>query len=271
MRPIAILDKSATKEICTINEILYSHLHSFSYGVNMEINIGIGNNREKLKIGDKYTIIFLDKKSVVFTLSNKGTIELNTNEFITVYRFVPPIFYNLIYNKIPNTQDLLGVQFKRYITSKNNQVKYFIFGLRKKALMLISDKETLHPKEVNIVTQINNPLSEHGEIYNYSEISQKDLKAYSYYTHKDGKISKTKEGIGQPVYLPQDDELAISALDNYILPKYELKMESSLLEVGDKILIGKVPHLIIEKDVFHYNKTPTTFLVAGTHSKAKND
>lgn len=266
MKVIAILNETAKNAYIGSEDIIFVHVHSFVYGVSLEVNVGIPEDIAALEKETKYTLIFEDRKSVVFTLAKKQSATVGDRD-LSIYRFVSPIFYKLIHNTIPNTLSFLGVDFKRYIQMKNNQMKYFIFGLRKKALIVINNPDTLEPMETHITRQLGQADRKVTEPYVATKIEDLETKAFNYYSKKDNKTTVTTRGVGQPTYLPQDDDLAINALDNFLIPIYQLKMDLSLYETGDKLTVGGYNVVVMEKDEYHFQGDIQTFVIVGRHSK----
>jgi hypothetical protein len=230
-------------------DIYYTLIREYSYGIGFEVNIGIPYQNTKLEQDKEYFIYFVDSNSQIKLYLHSIYYETIGKDKLVIYKFVNRIFSKMLKNKLPNNFTYLEVDFKTYVKERNNQLAYFAFGLRKKGLMLVNKngktssihiQKKLHEKPKDIEAFIVKPLLGF------------ELKAPNYYTKQGGKIIRTKNGKSDPIYLPFATKEDINGLDNYLIPAYELMGVISMYELGDVVKINDKPYIIIEKEAFFY-------------------
>ena len=153
MKVSYIFDKD--KILLQPQDISFQHIHSFVYGVSLEIFIGLDEDFPLLEVSKEYTLAFYDLPTSKFLLYEKTQAQIE-DKTLTIYRFVKKIYKKILDNKLPNNTKILGVNFKKYVREKDNQLKFFIFELRKKSLVLINN-EKLEPKQEHIVKLLTQP------------------------------------------------------------------------------------------------------------------
>jgi len=261
---IGISDKQNKKTIIVENEIIYRLEKQFCYGVSLEFRIGVRKDKEELELNKEYTLLADGSRGGQYYLYAKLSERIG-KENISVYCFVKSVYEKLLNNEIPNDYKYLGVDFKTFIKSNNNQLKYFSMGLKKKGTIVVNNEDG-EPTNVHVNKALSAKVAP-IEPTDIREIQGYELSRKNYYTtHADGSMDKTKNGKSKALFLPKATKEEIRGLDTYLLAKYELWGYRVSANIGDKIKIKEDDCVIMEKETFIYSRTFTTFLVAGVIS-----
>ncbi len=246
-------------KIISNDDVYYSLIREYSYGVGLEVRVGIPYQNTKLKQDEEYFIYFADNSSQIKLYLHSITHEQIGRDKLVVYTFVDRVFSKMLKNKLPNSFSYLDVDFKTYVKERNNQLKFFAFNLRKKGLMLINKNGKT--QSIHIQKKLHEKPKE-SEAFVVKPLDGYDLKAPNYYTKINGKVVRTQNGKSDPVYLPFATKEDINGLDNYLIPAYELLGTISMYELGDVVKINDKPYIIIEKESFMYMDKRQVYLVA---------
>lgn len=255
------------KIIVDTDNILYRLEKSFIYGVSLEIWLGT-STEFGLVIGEEYQLYFNDKDSAFFTLTEKATETIDIQP-LKIYKFVKKLNHQLKNNTLPNNASAFSVSLKEYITEKENQLKFIMFKLRCKSLCLVNDKGTLEPIQKHIMELLMTQPIEDKNNYDVKVLEGKTVRKLNYYTIlEDGSYPRTKYGLGTPKYIPFASKEEIKGLDNYIMPKFELNTDMSILETGNTVIVNDTKCVVMEKEEFNYGNTFATTLICGVKSDA---
>ena len=251
------------KKVINNYDIKYQMFKEYAYGVAYEVRIGVYGLYEGFKLKEKYKLYDSENKDLIelglFSIEQE-TIGVKD---LTIYTFMADEYIKILNNLMPLDLDYNGVKFEDYVEYSNSQMKYYIFNVRKKGMIQTYDKDKIVSTE-HIQTVLGNPLLKINEYFDYREIDNYQNKALNYYTVlEDGSVEKTQNGKTLHKYLPFAKADEIQGLDTYLIPKYEVRTNDTIMKLGDRIEVGDDNCVVIEKEKLIYNGNIKSFLVLG--------
>ena len=251
------------EDILVYNDISYSHISGYSYGIPFVVEIGAMQhlvNTDNLIIGDKYLIATKYNEEVELVLSkinpNQNTVEGQGSSSFT---FMHEESYRVKNNLYKPTDKVWGIELKKYILGRKNQLEIAIFELRKKGLMLAINREYE-------VTQRHATEHENDEelfIELQSSIKRVDMssKRRNYSSMKE----TTKKGSGRPMYVPHLTGGEIEALDIFIEAQMIIQSNGENIDlfIGRAVQYEEDKYCIMEKNAIYINKRYKTIMTLG--------
>ena len=234
--------------ILSDNDIFSQTLKSSCYGIPLEIIFISQNNT--LEYDKEYSFVLPSLEVIKLMLHDKSSVDIDDSLY-TKYSFMDKDLCKIVLNEFPLTSKYNNVKFDTCLENYN-QLSFLTFELRKKSLIFFYDsnyKQSLS----NIVTATNQPtiedemfINNHVELIEYKKkVTKKNFTTIL----ENGNAISTKKGIGTHIYIPYLQEDEISSLDIFLIPKYKILSEMSLLNVGDMIKIKGEKTVVISKEV----------------------
>lgn len=250
-------------EILRHNDITYTHVNGYSYGLPFVIEIGAMEHlidADKLIIGELYSITTKYNKMVELVLSevnpHQNTVE---NQASTAFIFMHLESHFLNHNLYAPSESVWGLSLKKYIIGGKNQLQIAVFELRKMGLMFAVDQD------FNVLQRHSTEFLNDEDKFLSNPTSEKNIKRIPARKNYASIELITKKGGDRPNYIPLLTESEIEGLDMFIEPQIILQSddENPNVTMGYGVIYKESKYCVMEKNAVYIREKLRTIFTLG--------